>query len=79
MMPGSSPLWTSHPSTERKVLLEVNEEETQAAAVTTVHTCAAASVKLLLIVDQPFLFLMVDRASGVILFMGRLPDPLRKA
>ena len=56
--------------------VEVNEEGTEAAAVTAVQM-----EKLSLLyyptfrVDHPFLFLIRDNETGSILFMGRILDP----
>jgi serpin B len=57
--------------------ISVDEKGTQAAAVTVVGfdvsgpppiTCTVAA-------DQPFLFAIRDRATGAILFLGRVVDP----
>jgi len=59
-----------------KAFVEVNEEGTEAAAATGVATkltVIATAEKF--IADRPFLFLIRDRASGCILFLGRVADP----
>lgn len=59
-----------------KALVEVNEEGTEAAAATaaTVTTLSAAK-ELEFRADRPFVFLIRDRRSGAVLFLGRLANP----
>lgn len=59
--------------------VEVNEQGTEAAAVTT-SVMALASFRnepppFQMIVDRPFLFLISDRVTGSILFIGAVYDP----
>jgi serpin B len=61
-----------------KTFIEVNEEGTEAAAVTAVimaDTAAAFTVSM--IVDRPFFFCIRDDETGVILFMGQVTDPTK--
>ena len=63
-----------------KKYVDVNEEGTEAAAVTTVvMTMSAAPMEPVkpfeMIVDRPFLFLIADRQTETILFLGVLFDP----
>jgi serpin B len=65
-----------------KAFLEVNERGTEAAAamgaeVTLGGTRVIETVPFIPTVaaDRPFLFLIRDRGSGAILFLGRLADP----
>lgn len=59
-----------------KAFVEVNEEGTEAAAATAAsHSCGAPPRHTVFLADQPFLFLIRDRKSGAILFMGRVVDP----
>ena len=59
-----------------KAFVEVNEEGTEAAAATAgVMTRAAVARPLLVRADHPFLFLIRDRKSGSVLFLGRLTQP----
>jgi serpin B len=54
--------------------VDVNEEGTEAAAVTSVEmrlTSAPSSIR----VDQPFIFAIRENYSGTILFMGKIVDP----
>ncbi|HOS95428.1 MAG TPA: serpin family protein [Armatimonadota bacterium] len=57
--------------------LSVNEKWTEAAAATEVawKSMEEPSQPVRLIADRPFMFLIVDRPSGAILFMGRVMDP----
>ena len=60
-----------------KAFVKVNEEGTEAAAATGV-TIGLTSMPLepeVFRADHPFLFLVRDRVTGSILFMGRLVDP----
>lgn len=61
-----------------KAVIEVNEEGSEAAAVTGVEavlTCAELPVDpKSFIADRPFVFLIADDESGSILFMGKLYD-----
>jgi serpin B len=61
-----------------KAVIEVNERGTEAAAATGVGmrvTSAPADPPPQVRIDRPFLFVIRDRASGAILFMGRVSDP----
>lgn len=59
--------------------VEVNEEGTEAAAVTTVTIRATAIMEPVkpfeMIVDRPFFFVIADRETQSILFMGLIYDP----
>jgi serine protease inhibitor len=58
---------------KHKSFVEVNEEGTEAAAVTSVQMIDSAP--LAVVVDRPFLFAIRERYSGTILFMGLIMDP----
>jgi len=59
-----------------KVFVEVNEEGTEAAAATgAVLQLKALRITPRFIADRPFLFLIRDNRSGLILFMGRVGRP----
>ena len=68
-----------------KTFIEVGERETEAAAVTAVITVGATSFggkrpePILFRADRPFIYLIRDRATGVILFVGRYADPVEIA
>jgi len=63
----------------QKSFVDVNEQGTVAAAVTTVTVRATAVIRPLppfeMIVDHPFFFVISDRPTGAILFMGIVNDP----
>jgi serine protease inhibitor len=71
------PLFIS--AVRQRTFVEVNEEGTEAAAVTGVamdHGIAMNPPKPFeMIVDRPFLFLIEDKQTGTILFMGVVFDP----
>jgi serpin B len=59
-----------------KALVRVDEEGTEAAAATAVAMAgSAAPLDQLVTVDRPFIFLIRDRTTGAILFLGRVLDP----
>ena len=69
-----------------KAFVEVNEEGTEAAAVTMARMDAAMSLGPsrpppvpIVRADHPFLFAIRDRKSGAILFLGRIVDPTRES
>jgi serpin B len=77
---------TGQPAAQRRLaigqikhaaVIDVDEEGTEAAAATAV-VMAPTSMPLreaAFLVDRPFLFYLVDDASGAILFQGRISDP----
>ncbi|XP_022040968.1 serpin-ZX [Helianthus annuus] len=65
---------------EHKSLVEVNEEGTEAAAVTVVShviKCSrgAASTFVDFVADHPFLFVIREDVTGIVLFVGQVIDP----
>jgi serpin B len=58
--------------------VKVDEEGTEAAAVTVGGFGSGAFTKPELIVDRPFLFLIRDVTTGAILFVGQVTDPRSK-
>lgn len=61
-----------------KAFVKTDEKGTEAAAATAVvmaRAGAAPQPPVDFLVDRPFLFLIVDRATNLILFMGRVSDP----
>ncbi|MBN2336669.1 serpin family protein [Candidatus Bathyarchaeota archaeon] len=60
-----------------QAFIEVNEKGTEAAAATGVSiTLTSAPVnEEVFHADRPFIFVIRDRVTGVILFMGRVTDP----
>jgi serine protease inhibitor len=63
---------------QHKTFIEVNEEGTEAAAVTSVgvRTLAAPTVPpFQMVVDRPFFAAIRDNQTGTILFMGTVTEP----
>ncbi|NLC70135.1 MAG: serpin family protein, partial [Desulfuromonadaceae bacterium] len=60
-----------------KAFVEVNEEGTEAAAATAVGMVTTVMVEQPAVfrADHPFLFLIRDRKSGALLFLGRVANP----
>ena len=61
-----------------RAVVEVDETGTEAAAATAVvmmPTAAMPSQPVVFKVDRPFLFYLVDDATGAVLFQGRVNDP----
>lgn len=59
---------------KHKTWLDVNEEGTEAAAVTSVEiglTSAPAGI----VIDRPFLFAIREALSGTVVFLGKIGDP----
>jgi serpin B len=59
---------------KHKTFVLVDEEGTEAAAVTSVEI-GLTSAPPMLVVDRPFLFAIREALSGTILFMGKITDP----
>jgi serpin B len=61
---------------KHKTFVDVNEEGTEAAAVTSVEIgVTSAPQELRIVVDRPFLVAIRERLSGTILFLGRVTNP----
>jgi len=64
---------------KHKAVVDVNEEGTEAAAVTSVEikvtSVEALRDRFSFVADRPFFFVIRDDATGTILFMGTLYDP----
>lgn len=62
-----------------KTFVAVDEEGTEAAAVTSVEAMAGSAPPrdppIVFAADHPFLFLIRDSKNGAVLFMGRVTDP----
>jgi serpin B len=60
-----------------KAFVDVNEEGTEAAAATGVIEATRAVVKgpPSFRADHPFIFLIRDKHTGAILFLGRVAEP----
>jgi len=57
-----------------KTFIDVNEEGTEAAAVTAVEI-SLTSAGPFFVVDRPFIFTIQENSSGTILFMGKVNKP----
>jgi len=60
-----------------KAFVAVDEKGTEAAAATAVIVAveSAPMIDVSLVVDRPFIFIIQDKPSGTILFMGRVLNP----
>ena len=70
-MTGTRELWVSEVA--HKAFVSVDEEGTEAAAATAVVVLESGPT--LVTVDRPFIFLIRDRATGAVLFLGRVMNP----
>jgi serpin B len=75
----TTPLYLS--AVKHKSFVEVNEEGTEAAAVTTARmammSMRPATPPFEMVADHPFVFVIEDNVSNAILFMGVVFDPSR--
>jgi serine protease inhibitor len=61
---------------KHKTFVEVNEEGTEAAAVTSVEVGTTAMPETFsMVLDRPFFFVIADDMTGTILFMGSVLEP----
>jgi serine protease inhibitor len=60
---------------KHKTYVKVNEEGTEAAAVTSVEIGKGVAMPVTVQVDRPFLFVIHDKHSKAMLFMGKIVDP----
>lgn len=60
---------------KHKAVVEVNEEGTEAAAVTSVEVKVLSFIQPIhFYADHPFMFLIRDIQSGLILFIGKIDN-----
>jgi serpin B len=59
----------------QRVFVDVNEEGTEAAAVTAVSVGVTSVGPVGMIINRPFLFVIRERLSGAILFVGKVIRP----
>ncbi|NLD74464.1 MAG: serpin family protein, partial [Chloroflexi bacterium] len=62
-----------------KAFVDVNEEGTEAAAATAVIVAAGAAAPsrpVNMTIDRPFIYLIRDRGTGEVLFIGRVLNPV---
>jgi len=63
---------------KQKTFVEVNEEGTEAAAVTVITvgvTSVGPSTPPQFFANRPFLYLIKEKSTGTILFIGRMDEP----
>lgn len=54
-------------------MIEVNEEGSEAAAVTSVEEqCTSAGPQVSFIADRPFIFAIADEDTDTVLFLGKV-------
>jgi serpin B len=61
---------------KQNTFVEVNEEGTEAAAVTTVGFEVTSANPNEFIVNKPFVFAIRERMTNTILFIGKVSNPL---
>ena len=66
-------VWIS--KVKHKTFVEVNEEGTEAAAVTSVEMYTDSGGPPTFRADRPFVFMIRENESGTILFIGKIVDP----
>ncbi|XP_041358381.1 leukocyte elastase inhibitor-like [Gigantopelta aegis] len=76
-MDGTRTLFVSR--VQHKAFVEVNEEGTEASAVTSMDCVDCASWPKQFVADHPFMFLITDNRTDVVLFMGRVVKPEHKS
>ncbi len=60
---------------KHKTFVEVDEEGTEAAAVTSVEIGVTSAGPQPIVIDRPFVFAIRENHSGTILFVGKILDP----
>ncbi|XP_068084207.1 leukocyte elastase inhibitor isoform X4 [Anabrus simplex] len=63
----------------QKAYIEVNEEGTEAAAVTALTTTFGSALGArhgMFIADYPFMYMIIEEGKGAILFIGRVTEPV---
>ncbi|MEQ8172747.1 MAG: serpin family protein, partial [Candidatus Eremiobacterota bacterium] len=58
-----------------KTFIEVNEEGTEAAAVSAVLMADSVSKPFSMVCERPFFFVIRDNETGTIIFMGSMVEP----
>jgi serpin B len=74
---GAEPLHVG--AVAHKAYIDVDERGTEAAAATAVMIMASAALRMpppvTMVVDRPFLFAIIDTATGLPLFLGQVSRP----
>lgn len=68
---GPGPLWIS--KVRQKTFIDVNEDGTEAAAATAISVVGSALIPYTF--NRPFIYVIADRATGTIIFIGQVTDP----
>jgi serpin B len=63
---------------QHQVYVKVDEEGTEAAAATGIGIRATSLPPPGVVADKPFVYLVRDKATGAVLFLGRITNPLEK-
>jgi len=58
-----------------RATIKVDEEGTEAAAATMVAIPVSEVEEVVMTVDHPFIFIIIERETGIILFFGQVLDP----
>ena len=61
---------------KQNTFVAVDEKGTEAAAVTSVGVTTTA-VQLPTLIDRPFAFIIHEKTTGTILFIGKIADPTK--
>jgi len=61
---------------KHKTFVDVNEEGTEAAAVTSVEVGYKSAYGFVMNVNRPFVFVIREKNSGTILFIGKVVEPM---
>ena len=67
--------WLKISRVKQKTFIEVNEEGTEAAAATVVAVGYTSALPNLIAFNRPFIFVIKEKYTGAILFIGRVTDP----
>lgn len=63
---------------KHKTMVDVNEEGTVAAAVTSVGiSLTSIQIPAVITINKPFIFVISEKSTGAILFTGRIMDPTK--
>ncbi|MGA2384347.1 MAG: serpin family protein [Gemmatimonadales bacterium] len=76
MYPGAAPGDFCISSVRHKTYVDVYEEGTEAAAVTSVGIDLSSAGPMPIVVDHPFIVAIRERLTGTILFLGRVMNPV---